>query len=277
MSYVDFYSMTANPFIRGIPTEAIYKTEQVDNAINRLGYACRNKQFALIIGPQGAGKTTIIRCVLEKLDPSEYQAVYMSERNLEPRLFYNRILHALGHEGSHHCSTARMAVQREIEKLKGKKVIVVVDDAQKAPYDMLDEIKFALNYKMDTENPFAFIMSGTDTLLKTLKTPSYSATLNRVEMECRLSEMSQEETAAYIKHQTEYAGCDSKLFTEAAVSKIYRQSHGLPIMINKICGLSLELGAQCENSVIGPDIVETVMQNEMSYADTSTSRLGYIE
>lgn len=265
--YEDFYSMTRTPFVRNIPTDSIYTNEQIDNTLNRLGYACRHKQFALLIGPHGAGKTTMLRVLKGKLDPTEYIFIHMSERYLEPRMFYNRILNCLGDTGSHHYSTARIAVQNEIGKLQGKKVVVAVDDAQLLPYTMLDEIRFALSYNMDTENPFAFILSGTKEILKPLRAQDYSSTLNRIEMECFMKELTSDETASYIDHQLGISGCTTRIFNKDAVSKIYKYSQGFPILINRICRAALNLGAQNECLFVDAKMIEYVVTNEITLSN----------
>ncbi len=267
--YEEFYSMDRTPFLRDIPAEDIYKNEIVNDAINRLSYACRHKQFAMLIGPHGSGKTTLLRYLKYKLNPADYVFVYICEHDLEPRLFYNLILLELGYTHSMQFANARTSLLRELEKLQGKKIVAVVDNAETVTNVMLDEIRFMLNYKMDTENPFAFILSGTNEILRKLKNESYRATLNRVEMECNTAMLTMDQTAEYIKHQLEYSGCNEPLFPKDVTDKIYRRTKGSPMMINKLCTFSLQLASQTSSATVTSEILEAVIKEEFTLFDNN--------
>jgi hypothetical protein len=64
----------------------------------------------------------------------------------------------------------------------------------------------------------------------------------RITARYHFTPLSSEETAAYIEHRLEVAGCKRPLFTHSTLHLIHRLSGGIPRLINTICDRAL-LGA----------------------------------
>lgn len=58
-----FYGMEHTPFGKDIPAERLYESRQVQDARGRLMYAADRKQFAVVTGDPGCGKSTLIRLI----------------------------------------------------------------------------------------------------------------------------------------------------------------------------------------------------------------------
>ncbi len=264
----DLHGMKRMPFARNIPTRDIFQNNLIEGAIKRLKYACANKQFAVLIGDAGTGKTTILRYVSGLLPASEYLVIYMCEQYLTPRMFYNHILVQLGHTHTMQYTNARLAVQREIAQQQ-RKLVVMIDEGQLLPVEMLNEIRFMLNYKMDSEYPFALIISATSEIWGRLRHESFRSTLNRINIECRIAPFTAEETAKYIAHQVLHAGYREKLFEDEAASKIFKASKGVASVINRICTNAILLVAQLEEiDTVDENVVNNVIGLEISLTQT---------
>jgi type II secretory pathway predicted ATPase ExeA len=89
-------------------------------------------------------------------------------------------------------TAARDLLHRQIEIMRGmqsRKVVVIVDEAHLLDKEMLEEARFLLNYRMDSENPLALILSGQTELWDKLRLSAYRAILERVDIECFLTPM----------------------------------------------------------------------------------------
>ena len=166
--YELFYEMKHTPFTRGIPTTALYMTHQSSEVFSRLEYTAKKQLFAVLIGEPGTGKTSTLRRLKAELSELEYMVLYISDSKLTPRSFYNYLLMQLGCKPVLQRNTARDNLHKQIEIMRGmqsRKVVVIVDEAHLLDKEMLEEARFLLNYKMDSENPLALILSGQTELL----------------------------------------------------------------------------------------------------------------
>ena len=81
--------MRHTPFVRGIPSNSLYKTRQNAEVLSRLSYTAKNQLFAVLIGEPGTGKTSTLRRLKDELPESEFMVLYVSDSRLTPRSFYN--------------------------------------------------------------------------------------------------------------------------------------------------------------------------------------------
>jgi type II secretory pathway predicted ATPase ExeA len=128
---------------------------------------------------------------------------------------------------------------------------------------MLEEIRFLLNFKMDSQSPMTLILSGQTELWDKLKLQSYAAIRQRIDIQCVVGRLDGAKTAEYIKAQLTYAGCGREIFTEAAIDEIFKFSDGIPRLINKACSESLMYGAQNRKTLIDDRMVKIVVEQEL--------------
>ena len=94
------------------------------------------------------------------LDPSKFMMMYLADSKLTPRRFYKGLLEQLGCESKFYRGDAKRQLHREIELMRGIHrllPVVIVDEAHLLDKEMLEEVRFLLNFKMDAESPMALI------------------------------------------------------------------------------------------------------------------------
>jgi general secretion pathway protein A len=117
--------------------------------------------------------------------------------------------------------------------------IVVVDEAHLLDREMLEEVRFLLNFKMDAQSPMALILVGQNELWDRLKLQSYAAIRQRIDLQCKLSHYDRAQTGEYISRHLTYSGAKQDVFSDGAIHCIYQFSSGSARLINKICTHSL--------------------------------------
>ena len=265
--YESFFAMTQTPFLRNLPVSELYADSDTDEIHNRLLYAAQRQMFAVLVGDAGMGKTTALRKFKESLDSTEFAVLYLADSKLTPRHFYNGLLEQLGLETRFYRGDARKRLHQEIEIMRGvakRKLVVIVDEGHLLSKEMLEEIRFLLNYKMDSENPLALILAGQTELWDKLKLQAYRAIRHRIDIQCFLTPYDFAQTKAYIEKQLEYAGHPFPIFSEDALLRIFEFSSGIPRLINRACTQSLIYAYQNRRSIIDDRMVQIVLDGEVA-------------
>ena len=163
------------------------------------------------------------------LDPAKYKVLYLSDSKLTPRHFYKGLLEQFGCESKFYRGDAKRQLHREIELMRGihrLQPVVVVDEAHLLDREMLEEVRFLLNFKMDAQSPMALILVGQNELWDRLNLQAYAAIRQRIDLQCKLQHFDRAQTGEYIRHHMAYAGAEHDIFTDGAIDDIYRFSSG---------------------------------------------------
>lgn len=265
--FEDFYGLSKTPFSRDIPTDRLYQSVILEEMIGRLEYAAHRQLFAVVTGDCGTGKTTMVRLLKSTLDSSRFMVLYIADSNLTPRHFYKGLLAQLGVESKFYRGDAKRQLHREVELMKGihrMQPVVIVDEAHLLDKEMLEEVRFLLNFKMDAESPMALILVGQSELWSRFQLQSYAAIRQRIDIQCKLAHMDRAQVDGYIKQHLEYAGIDNNIFSDGAMDEIFRFSGGAARMVNKVCTHCLIYGAQNARRIIDDHMVKLVIEGELS-------------
>ena len=265
--FESYYGFKETPFSRTIPTAKLYHGNDSDELIERLKYTAKRQLFAVLTGDSGTGKTTTLRRFRDELASHEYTILYISDSKLTPSGFYKNLLEQLGCEPIHTRGTAKRRLHKEIEVMKGVQgsmPVAIVDESHLLNREMLEELRFLLNYKMDSQSPMALILAGQTELWDKLKLQSYAAIRLRIDVVCAVGHLDRIQTTEYIAAHMNFAGCEKDIFTESAVDDIFNFSGGIPRLINKACACSLMYGAQNRKSIIDDRMVKLVIDHELS-------------
>lgn len=190
--YETFFEMKHTPFVNAIPVEKLYQSSMLDETLARLEFVAEKRLFAVITSDVGCGKTTAIRKFTSSLPTDQYQVLYLSDSKLTPRWFYKGLLDQLGVEAKFYRGDAKRQLHNQLQVIRGihgKTVVTIVDEAHLLDREMIEEIRFLLNYKMDSSNPMALILVGQNELWEKLKLQRYAAVRQRLDIKCEIPQM----------------------------------------------------------------------------------------
>lgn len=262
-----FYHFQHTPFARDIPTDQLYPSVMLEETLSRLQYAATRQLFVVVTGDCGTGKTTTVRRFKETLDPANFSLMYLSDSKLTPRHFYKGLLEQLGCEAKFYRGDAKRQLHREIELMRGihgLQPVVVVDEAHLLDKEMLEEVRFLLNFRMDAQSPMALILVGQSELWDKFQLQAYAAIRQRIDLQCKLQHYDRAQVGEYMKKHLAYAGAEHDIFSEGAVDEIYRYSSGAARLVNKVCTHCLIYGAQNNRNIIDDHMVKVVIQGELA-------------
>ncbi|QQE77833.1 ExeA family protein [Alicyclobacillus sp. SO9] len=240
--FESFYELQRTPFSRDIPTDELYIPPELKEILGRLKYVAERQWFAVVTGDCGIGKTTTVRRFTEVLSQSAFKTLYLSDSKLTPRHFYKGMLEQLGYEAKFYRGDAKRQLHREIEimrRVHGLQPVAIIDESHLLDREMLEELRFLLNFRMDSQSPMSLILVGQNELWERLNLQSYTAIRQRIDLQCKLEYYDRAHVGEYIERHMAYAGAEHTIFSEKAVDEIYRYSAGAPRLINKVCTHSL--------------------------------------
>lgn len=263
-----FFNFAHTPFCRDIPPAALHLTPQLKLLQDRLAHGVKNRNFLVVTGDAGCGKTTAIRQFISGLDPLRTVALYVSESSLTPRNFYYDVLNQLGISPRFYRGDAKRQLMNEIRNLSAnnKLPVVIIDEAHLCDMEMLTEIRFLLNFDMDSHSPMALILAGQSEIRDILKKQVYEAISQRVDLRCHIPPLDRCQAAEYISAHLGYAaGSPCEIFTDTAVTAIFDYSSGLPRKINRLATLCLMHAAQVNKRFIDEHMVSLIVDGELAW------------
>lgn len=265
--FESFYSLNRTPFARDIPTDQLYQSLMLEETLGRLDYAAKRQLFAVVTGDCGTGKTTTIRYFKDSLDSAKYIVMYLADSKLTPRHFYKGLLEQLGCEAKFYRGDAKRQLHREIELMRGihsLQPVVIVDEAHLLDKEMLEEVRFLLNFKMDAQSPMTLILVGQSELWDKFQLQSYAAIRQRIDLQCKLPHLDRAQVGEYMKRHLTYAGAVNEIFSDSAIDEIFRFSGGAARLVNKVSTHCLLYGAQNGRRIIDDHMVKLVVQGELA-------------
>jgi general secretion pathway protein A len=219
--------------------------------------------FVTLIASPGMGKTTLLFRVLNQLR-NKARTVFIFQSIATPVDLLRAILDDLG-AGEAQGSLIEMQ-QRLNEALTeqarlGKRVVVVIDEAQNLTEPVLELVRMLSNFETSREKLIQIILSGQPQLAEKIASPELEQLRQRISIFASLKPLSPEETELYIDHRLRAAGYSSEapLFTREALALIVQYSEGIPRTVNNLCFNALSLGCALRRQTIDGDVVREVV------------------
>lgn len=144
----------------------------------------------------------------------------------------------------------------------GKKVILIVDEAQNLSSKVLEEIRLLSGIETSTEKVLRIILAGQPELKDTLDADRLKQLVQRVRLRFHLGALKSVEMREYVEHRLKVAGCEeADLFEDSCFPVLYRYSGGVPRLINTICDSALLVGYADEKTrITGAEIEATAIE-----------------
>ncbi len=258
--YTEFYQMTERPFNVTPDPKFLYLNARYREAIASLNYGItQRKGFITLIGEAGTGKTTLLKRLLEDLDPKT-KTVFIFNTNVtfEEILEYIFAEFDLAvHNGKKLYMLQRLNTFLLEELRNGGNVALLIDEAQDLEFSVLEDLRLLSNLETAKEKILQIVLSGQPELGQKLSNPILRQLRQRISINCRLLPLSREEITEYLQYRLQAAGCpDLKLFSREAEDRIYHFSRGVPRLVNVVCDNALVIGYALGKKRIGADIID---------------------
>jgi type II secretory pathway predicted ATPase ExeA len=198
--------------------------------------------FVVITGEIGAGKTTLIESFLKEIQ-TDVVVAQINQTQVTAVDFLQAVLVQFGF------SPFKMKKAELIATLNnflieqhgaGRKVLLIVDEAQNLSLRVLEEIRLLSGVETTKEKVLRIILAGQPELNEKLDAPELIQLAQRIRLRFHLSTLSASEMRAYIEHRLEVAGAgDRQIFAEDTFSEIFRYTGGVPRLVNTLCDTAM--------------------------------------
>jgi general secretion pathway protein A len=251
--YLSFFGLSEKPFAITPDPRYLYLSERHAEALAHLLYGINESGgFIQLTGEVGTGKTTVVRTLLSRVPQHADVALILNPR-VTPVEFLQTICEELGLGIA---DADRDSVKHMVDALnqrllaghaEGRRIIVIVDEAQNLSPDVLEQVRLLTNLETPTHKLLQIILIGQPELRELIDRSELRQLAQRITGRYHLEPLSREETGRYVHHRLRVAGCGEEIFTPSALAEVHRVSTGIPRVINVTCDRAL-LGAYTQET-----------------------------
>ena len=262
--YREFFGLKEKPFNITSDPNFLYLSRVHKEAFSHLLYGIKERKgFLEITGEVGAGKTTLCRALLSRLDRNTKSAFIFNSTLPEMQLL-QAIIEDYGMVVTKRSKVAMLQQLNGFlinELTRGNNVILIIDEAQNLKSSILEEIRMLSNLETDKEKLFQIILVGQPELKNKLNSPNLKQLRQRIAVRFHITALEKSEIGDYINHRLSVAGSSGQItFSQEAVDCIYSFTGGIPRIINMVCDKAMLTAYVMETRIITLQMVEKSIQ-----------------
>lgn len=263
--YESFYGLTGKPFQLNPDPSFFFSSKGHASAYSYLKYGVfQSEGFIVITGEIGAGKTTLVRALLEELDARRVVAAQLVSTRLDADNLLKAVATAFGLAARGEDKAILLAqIEAFLTQLmtEGKRALLVVDEAQNLTAEALEELRMLSNFQYGDRALMQSFLVGQPELRATLRSPAMQQFRQRVIASYHLGPMDKAETRAYIEHRLQRVGWrDDPQFDPEVFARIFVHSGGVPRRINQLANRLMLSAFLSESHAISASDVDGVAE-----------------
>jgi len=262
--YEEFYGLRAKPFALSPDPRFLYLSKGHSRAMAYLEYGIQQEEgFIVITGEIGAGKTTMVRSLLENLDEQSLVAAQLVSTQLDADDLLHSVCFAFGQRD------VPLEKAGQLEMLErflgetadaGKRALLVVDEVQNLTPRALEVLRMLSNFQYQDKPLLQSFLVGQPEFRRVLNSEEMQQLRQRVIANYHLGPMDPKDTRGYVEYRLSRVGWQhDPEFADDVWPVIYRYSGGIPRKVNTFCDRLMLLGFLDGVRFFGRDEAERVL------------------
>ncbi len=268
--YESYFGFTSQPFQLNPDPAFFFNSRGHGRALSYLEYGvAQGEGFIVITGEIGAGKTTLVRTLLDGLDrqkvlPAQVVSTQLQAGELLQSIITGFGIPAQGSSKAHLIATLEAFLTALAAQ--GRHALLIVDEAQNLEPMVIEELRMLSNFQLGNKALLQSFLVGQPQLRRILESPDMEQLRQRVTASYHLGPLSNDETRGYIEHRLRHVGWDGSRprFEERAFDHLYRWTGGVPRRLNRLCNRVLLAAFLDGRDEITAELVERAAQELLS-------------
>lgn len=237
--YEAYYGFSGKPFQLSPDPDFFYDSRGHHRAMAYLEYGLHQGEgFIVITGEIGAGKTTLVQRLLQRLPASDIVPAQIVTTQLEADDLIRIVASSFGlPSDSLDKSTLLIRLEHYFGQLQteGRRALLIVDEAQNLGSRAIEELRMLSNFQFNSRATLQSFLIGQPELRDLMQRPEMRQLKQRVIAAYHLGPLDQSESRSYIEHRLVHVGWKSDpTFEDAAFERIFALTGGVPRRINTL-------------------------------------------
>lgn len=242
--YLTFFGLSRHPFATARTPAEVFPAPGHREALATLLYGVlARKPFIALTGETGTGKSTLLEIALSLLGERGLHVLRLPDPLMDPARLMRWLGSQLGvGEPDDLVPGDLWRIHAAIERCgaDGRRVVIVVDEAQALPCGSLEILRLLSNFETGLDGRQQTILVGQPELWRTLRTSDLRSLHQRIAIQAVLTPLGRSEAAAYVGFRLRRAGRQpNEVMTPQALRLILRHASGIPRRINTIADNAL--------------------------------------
>ena len=267
--YEEHFGLKERPFALLPDPAYLYPSHSHDMALSLLRYSLLSEQgFVVITGPVGSGKTTIVNKLLDELG-SDVSAglINYAHTNFGDLPEWVCMSFGLDYKEKSPAELFDVFSRFLVDQYAARrKTVLIVDEAQNMGAEQLEQLRMLTNVNAKKEFLLNLILVGQPELRRILEAPNLRQLTQRISVAHHLEPFNRDETYDYVAYRVRVAGGSADLFSGQALRLIWKESRGVPRLINTLCDLSLVYAFGAKKSRVDGRVVSEVMADRAIFS-----------
>ncbi|MDJ0977852.1 MAG: XrtA-associated ATPase [Erythrobacter sp.] len=268
--YEQHYGLSDRPFQLTPDPQFYFESASHKKAMSYLSYGLNQGEgFIVITGEVGAGKSTLVAHLMERIDTKALTAAQVVTSALDGEELVHVVAQAFGLdiEGKDKAS-ALGAIERFLqdEAREGRRCLLIVDECQNLDFTALEELRMLSNFQLGSHPLLQSLLLGQPQFRRTLAHhPDLEQLRQRIIASHHLDALKPDELEDYITHRLKQVGWDGRpTLGEGLAPDLFNATRGIPRRINQVMNRLLLLGAIEDEDTLSQSMLEAVCEEMMA-------------
>jgi type II secretory pathway predicted ATPase ExeA len=244
VEHLEHFGLSRDPFSNDPQLSVYFPSAEHASAERRLRRGVtQQKGLCLLTGPAGAGKSMVVRHLLESLEEEVYQACLLLPVPgvADVTWVLSRFAAHLGVEEpalERAALLAQIYDQMAVVREDGRHVVLIIDESDVlAERGALGDLRALLNLEYEERRLLTLVLVGPNQIQDTLARETGLAA--RVDVHVRLRSLDSDAATDYLTHRIRRVGGSPAILDSTALPELIERAGGIPRLLNTIADNAL--------------------------------------